>query len=161
MKKVFSLSIIISLFISFSSLQFAQDITPVINSQLLKEIEYNSISVIEIPQKIEEVNTFLKNINAIEIPATEFEKSEENFNTFLTDIEQLKKESTQEIFKNTTTKKLKDYSLKWNSYIENFKNSLQETSQRLDSEREQIKKVLIYWELTYTNAKRRKPLHNY
>ncbi|MCK5456952.1 MAG: hypothetical protein KAI45_07475, partial [Melioribacteraceae bacterium] len=108
-----------------------------------------------IPQKIDEIYIYLKKINAVEIPSTEIDKLEESFNNYLTHIEQLKKESTKEQFENVTTKKLKDYNTKWNSHlvsIGNFKTQLQDASERLADEREQINKILVGWELTHSNA---------
>ncbi|MCF6270678.1 MAG: mechanosensitive ion channel [Melioribacteraceae bacterium] len=159
MKKIFTLSIIIFFLISFPQTIIAQDNSPKIESQEVEEIEYKPIAVIEIPQKIEEVSAFLKKINAVEIPATEIEKLKENFTTYLEEIEQLRKESTKEIFDNSTTKKLKDFNLKWNSHLVNigdFKKQLQEASERLAHKREQLKRVLEYWELTHSNAKKEK-----
>ncbi len=159
MKKIFISPIIfLLLFLSFNTV-FAQNSPQEKQSYQVEEVELDLIPVIQIPQKIDELYVFLKKINAVEIPSTEINKLEESFNIFLENIEQLKKESTKDAFENITTKKLKDFSLKWNSHlvsIGSFKRKLQNASERLAKEREQIEKILVGWEKTYSNSKKEK-----
>lgn len=155
MKKLFVSPIVILLLILSLQTIIAQDLANNQESNNVAEIEVGLIPVIQIPQKIDELYVFLKKINAVEIPSTEIDKLEENFINYLIHIEQLIKESTKEQFENVTTKKLKDYNTKWNSHlvsIGNFKTQLQDASERLAEEREQIEKILVGWEKTKLNA---------
>lgn len=156
MKRILFLIFIVTLLSTFI---FAQNESGASLKNISKTIEFDKISIVEIPQKIEEVLVFITEINAIEIPATEIEKLEENFATFQKEIDPLRKESNHEKFKNTTTKKLKDYKLKWDSYLQNigdFKNSIQAASERLDGENQQIKLILKNSITVYSKAKKEK-----
>lgn len=127
--------------------------------QKVQEVKFELIPIIEIPQKIDQVKTFLKKINSIEIPATELDNVEEDFKNLLENISHLEKESTKKIIKSTTSKKLEDYKAKWEKYLVDlgsFKSTLIKSSERLNKEREQIDRILEYWELTYANAKEEK-----
>ncbi len=163
MKNKYFFKSVIALVILFFSTSLTQEKKIASETSEIKEIEYNAISVIEIPQKIDEVYTFLKRINSVEIPAIEQLKLEDSFNTLLTEIEPLKKESTTKIIENTTNKKLKDYTIKWEQYLTTvgkLKATLHEVSQQIDTEREKIKQLLAYWEVTNTKAKKEKaPKH--
>lgn len=159
MKKIFISPIVILLLILSFQTIIAQDLGNNQESKNAEEIEVGLIPVIQIPQKIDEIYVFLKKINKVEIPSNDINKLEESFNNYLIHIEQLKKESTKEQFENVTTKKLKDYNTKWNSHlvsIRNFKTQLQDASERLAEEREQIAKILVGWEKTKLNAKKEK-----
>jgi len=159
MKRIFISPLVILLLILSFQIIFAQDNPQNQQSEKVEEIELNLIPVVQVPQKIEELYVILKKINSVEIPAIKIDKLEEDFNTYLKDIEQLKKESTKEAFENVTTKKLKDYSLKWNSYfvqIEKLKKLLQEDSELLADKRVQMEKILVGWEKTNSNAKKEK-----
>ncbi len=159
MKKLFFIPIISLLLFLSLNIVLAQNSTETNQPKDIDEVEIDLVPVIQIPQKIDEIYVFLKKINSVEIPSTKIIKLEENFSNFLENIEQLKKESTEDVFENTTTKKLKDFNLKWESHlisIGNFKAQLQEASERLAKERAQIEKILAGWEKTYLNAKKEK-----
>jgi len=159
MKRIFISPIVILLLILSFRAIIAQDLSQNPESEKVEEIELGLIPVVQIPQKIEELYVILKKINTVEIPAIGIDKLEEDFQTYLKDIELLKKESKKEAFENLTTKKLKDNSLKWNTYlvvITKLKNLLQEDSELIANSRKQMEQILVGWEKTYSNAVKEK-----
>jgi len=71
--------------------------------------ELKAVPVIEIPQKIEEAYTIIKEIEALKLPATQLQELDSNFQSLLKENDVFKKESTPEFFISLSTKKLEDY----------------------------------------------------
>ena len=154
----FLITIITSIFLSTSFIYSQNENAPQQKEEEKVE-ELKAIPVIEIPQKIEEAYTIIKEIEALKLPATPLKDLDSNFQSLLKENEPLKKESTPEYFQSLPTRKLEDYEKKWNSFLNKlleYKTTLESGTEKLSDSRLQIQRAQSIWVLTYKNAKSEK-----
>ncbi|MEN8193274.1 MAG: mechanosensitive ion channel domain-containing protein, partial [Bacteroidota bacterium] len=124
-----------------------------------KTEELTAVPVIEIPQKVEEAYTVLKELEALKIPATPLEELDKQFQKLLKENESLKKESTPEFFNSLPIKKIEDYEKKWDSFLSNlldYKTTLESGAEELSKAQDKLQDYRTIWDLTYDNAKKEK-----
>ncbi|MCK5457241.1 MAG: hypothetical protein KAI45_08955, partial [Melioribacteraceae bacterium] len=154
----FLITIITSLFLSTSFIYSQNENIPQQKEEEKVE-EPKAIPVIEIPQKIEEAYTTIKEIEALKLPATPLKDLDSNFQSLLEGNDALKKESTPEYFKSLPTRKLEDYEKKWNSFLNKlleYKTTLESGAEKLSESRAQIQAQQFVWDITYKNPKSEK-----